>query len=238
MMTNRNFHALWIAGGVALGLAAARPASAVVSIGINLGDQSTPATHLNADQSAGVVPQNNWNNYGNTNGSGTLGALVDSTGAATKVTGSQTSVAYYTDVNGDGNPTVNAANGDEVLNNGGQYTGPSITISNIPYAKYTVYVYTLLDHSSTFSVTMSPSKGTATTVYGTTPAPGATNYEDGAAKGYTYIAAAGTTQATANAGADYAVFAGLTGSSFTVSVANLGGYNAALDGIQIVADKP
>ncbi len=237
MITNRNSRAAWISGGVALGLVAAHPAAAAPSLGINLGDQGTPATHLNADQSAGVVPQVNWNNYGNTSGSGTLGALVDSAGAATKVTGSQTSVAYYTDVNGDGNPTVNTANGDEILNNGGQYTGPAITISNIPYAKYTVYVYTLLDHSSTFSVTMTPSGGTARTVFGTTPAPGATNYEDGAAKGYTYIAAAGTTQATANTGADYAVFTGLTGSSFTVAVANLGAYNAALDGIQIVADK-
>ncbi|HLH18011.1 MAG TPA: hypothetical protein VKX45_12355 [Bryobacteraceae bacterium] len=97
----------------------------------------------------GVVPGADWNNV--IGGSGTGIALHDSTGAATTATISFTAAGVY---GGFSHPsTTNSAT--NLMYADGLYGDPSgggevqITLSNIPYAEYDVYVYASQDGSQT-----------------------------------------------------------------------------------------
>lgn len=259
--------------GIALLVAAAVMAvggaglASATSIGINFSTGNTANPNLDtltASQTAGVVAQANWNNV-NLGGKYSAGpvALVDSTGAATTATASVTGRAQGYNISETTGTQPDAANGDQILMNGGSYgvnntsgfgqpdhaNGYTVvaTVQNVPYATYNVYVYGLVDHGNTNeglaigtgTVSVANNVGTFTptsVVYETTPTPNAAGYIDGTtASGFTYTQATSTNANLPTAGADYAEFTGVTGSSFAVGALYGSNASPAIEGIQIVA---
>ncbi len=252
-----------MAGGGA-GLASAN------SIGINFDRGNLGGTDtLTAAQSAGVVPQTNFNNI--TIGTTTANkysagpqALVDNTGAATTALGSVTTRSSGYDISSTTGVQPDASNGNQILMNGGAYgtadqsgfggvPGATVVaqVTNVPYATYNVYVYGLVDHAGvqeglsigTGAVNVAGNTATftpTTTYYETTPNPSATGYIDGkTASGFTYTKATSLVATAPTAGADYAEFTGVTGSSFEVgaifNTATAGtSAGVAIEGLQIV----
>ncbi|MEJ6645063.1 MAG: hypothetical protein QNL33_17585 [Akkermansiaceae bacterium] len=117
-------------------LGGAAVASQGASIGLNLGE-GRPNTALAANDVAGVVPQSNWNNLSGTSNAGPVVLNSDSG------TPSGASVAWAVEEAwsvGDttGSPDGSLLNGFFSENAGDD---SSITISNVPYAIYDLYVY-------------------------------------------------------------------------------------------------
>lgn len=177
---------------------------------------------------AGVVPQQNWNNVNpsgyNSGGMAQIigpnaGVISDSAGVATGVTfsyaaqgmwsvdqstwtGNQQLLNGYSDVEGSGN---------------GQYT-----IANIPYSPYNVYIYVCSDTDGrTAGVNINDGPNTFLLTD---------------ANGYDYsnplIQATATTQSSST-GAQYVCYQNVTGSNLTVNLAWYG-ENYGVAGIQIV----
>ena len=182
-------------------------------------------TALLSTDSAGVssVAQTNWNVL--TGSTFSSHALSDSTGASTSATITGWSNGTWFGGGSSAAPTGNAKLASGELFNG--WPGPpSLTISNIPYAKYDVYVYVGMDaagRNETCSLT--PSGGTAQSYSFTT--------EGGNS---TWTAATSTWDGTGTAptlpSANYVHFTGLTASSFSMVWGAPG--NGGLNGIQIV----
>lgn len=163
---------------------------------------------------AGVVPVANWNNSWPSN---PTTDLVDDSGAATTIDLSYSSFNTWSiqgshpGVDGDGSYNKELLNG--YLNAGPAGWNPSVTassvaISQISYANYNIIVY--------FSADAAGREGSATN--GTS-----TYYFSSLGAGSLAGANATLTQATSTttsdyAGANYAVFSGLTGSSQTITV--------------------
>ncbi|HEY4313085.1 MAG TPA: PEP-CTERM sorting domain-containing protein [Pirellulales bacterium] len=182
------------------------------------------------NESAGLVPQTNWNNT-NPLGNGSTadvaspvaGTLVDNTGAATGVT-----VQWF-----NGNAEVNSSGGnttpDERLFRGaveGQFFGsPSpqleVTVSNVPYAHYEVIAYVV---GFGFAADSSVRLGDQEFFY--------TQSSNFTTDGF--IKATATDYADRTL-ATYAEFDNLTGSTFTLELIHQGGNRPAIDGFQIVA---
>ncbi len=207
------------------------------SIGINFeGGQNGPngQTSLLATDSAGVIPQTNWNNATSltpavTNTVPGTNANIDATSpVAGSIVDNHGNVAAGTAISFLSNnpyavsatvPTGGDAelmNGYIDLNNGATTT--SVTLSNIPYASYSVYAYvgsdvntrvghgTLNGNSFYFSTNDNPL--------------------------LPYVQATATTQAAA-VGSTYLLFQGVSGSTFTyIEQGDTG--NVGLHGIQIV----
>jgi len=131
---------------------------AAMTIGANFQGRTstdpTPATTpLAAGDTAGVVPQQNWNNVDNAYGAGlatfvranngTTAPLTDSTGAATTVT---LTFAANDSWNNDVDPatitTGNARLMNGVIKQQGAGTAGRFTFNNVPDGQYDVYVYT------------------------------------------------------------------------------------------------
>lgn len=192
---------------------------------------------IGSGEHAGVVDAYNWNNtyalHGNATGAsvGNLN-LVDSTGATSTLDiyqlASQNWWNYWSmqgsgpALDADGSSNKRLLNG---YNNKGSSEAPflsRITLDQIPYAQYDLYVY--------FGTDAAGRVGTVTD--------GATTF-DFSTLGVASIGGANatltlTTDTTgANPGANYAVFSGLTGSTRTidVSIPDWGG----IAGVQIVA---
>ncbi len=112
------------------------------SIGLNLGVSRTD-TSLDPAETAGVVPQMNWNNLSGATG-GPLNP-IDSTGAATL-----TEVTWATDE--EWSVAGTASTPDGKLLNGffseNNNDGSSITITGIPFAVYDLYIYVSHDRDS------------------------------------------------------------------------------------------
>ncbi|NQT89082.1 hypothetical protein HQ560_20100, partial [bacterium] len=114
-----------------------------VSIGVNFGSNRTGAS-LAAGDSAGVVAQTNWNNAPNASGSFT--DATDSSGGATLVDVSWATSESWSHSGG-------AATSDGVLMKGwasanNNSTAGTVSISNIPYAKYALYLYVSHDRNN------------------------------------------------------------------------------------------
>jgi hypothetical protein len=127
---------------------------------------------------------------------------------------------------------------DEVLNsgliNGGGTGHIGVTVNNISYGKYDLYLYVGNDNPRDESVTLG-----GTTYYvrsgGVQGTPG---FVDGnSATPYTYIQATSTNPGSPTNNADYVVFKGLTGNSLTFSVDSGTGF-PFLNGFQIVTPEP
>jgi hypothetical protein len=127
--------------------------AAMGNIGFNFGGRNSantgPGAMLLPTDSAGVVPQANWNNYDNfANGNaGTDVALNDDTGAATPVTISWTANDSWN--NDDPAPAANAAGNDKLMNGedkeGTAGTSAVYTFANVPASPtgfYDLIVYT------------------------------------------------------------------------------------------------
>jgi hypothetical protein len=206
---------------MALGLFGSSAADAA-SIGINMAGTrggAEAAETIPSTTTAGFVPQTNFNNIG-TVGTQTT-ALVDNNNAGTTAIVTNTTDANLYSVDG-----AAQSNGDAQLLNGyfdnSGTANSSITITGIPYANYSVYVYGDSDGAGRVGEIM---LGALTPIYYKTE--GATS---------SYVQATATTAAAA-VSADYALFTGQSASSLTVTITQIGvagGGNDGITGIQIV----
>ena len=211
--------------------AALASAANAASIGVNTGpnrgtaDEGPANNVLPSAAVAGVVPQANWNNRneGNFN-PGT--DLVDSNGGTLVGTTASVSTQWTNGVANHG-----SASGDQILMNGGldggNTTTLSMTVNNVPYALYDVYVY--FDGGNTSGL-----NGTYTADDGVAPqsALGTDNSNWNTTPGFVL---------DTGSGGNYLVFSGLTGSNLTVSslpTVTGGVTRAPLNGIQIVEVVP
>ena len=195
---------------------------------------------LAATDSAGVFPQTNYNiiTAPTNNPNVTNGPLNDNSGNPTTATLSTTGAGFF--FTSSSPPSGN----DEKLNSGLIYNnaGPTITLTfnNIPYANYSLYIYSI--GNAVYSEKISVSGGA--TYYQQMINGGGAGYVDGnPLTSYTYIQATTTTNILNPASADYILFTGLTGSSQTVTLDSSagigsGGSQPIFNGFQIVAPEP
>jgi hypothetical protein len=183
------------------------------------GGGNTPGV-LTAAQVAGVYPLDNWNVDDNVSG-GTQANLKNSTGATTAAS---ITVDYYNSqyASGDSQATPNGIMMSGGFWSGGGYT---VTATDIPYAKYSVYVYMLNDDNPyrRYGLTLG-----STTYWGAVFNGNGDVIPPFVLDTQTSELAEGT-QMQAN----YVEFTGVTGSSFTITGVTPDG-NVAMMGIQIV----
>ncbi len=209
----------WIVMSWALVLAGAGQASAA-SIGINFGS-NRPGGEIAPTETAGVVAQANWNNAPNQNGSTSditgpvAGTVVDDSNAATGVT------VNWSASKATWNANNSFTGGDAKLMKGylDSKGTNTVTVSDIDYAAYHVYVYVGQDKVSTGSMSIS---NAATTYYFTTQGNGASSFVEA-------TATAPNDAATSN----YMIFSNLTGASFTITEGSVDG-TPGMFGMQIV----
>ena len=203
--------------------------AATSSIGVNFG-----IDFLNSTDVAGASPfaQSHFNNVFTAPAS----SLVDNTGAVTTASLSVAggSAATYGTSNGPTTP-------DEVLNEAFFDTNGSwsFTLSNIPYANYSIVVYSLGSGTDPADVRSFSVGGT--TYYSTSPSALAAGYQDGnPATPFIYTQATSTNSAAPTAASDYVVFSNLSGASQTVTINAVSGPFAetAVGGFQIVQTIP
>lgn len=276
MVSKTSLSLLAAAATVAV-LGGALPAAHANSIGISFGTgtQDKASDQLSSTQSAGVVAQTDWNNesYTDSNAAGTINyplpnpgplgfgsasPIVDSSGASTSVTGTVLASDAYdiTAVQGVGG-SVNPSNGNQLMMNGAIFplTSPGpvvVSLSNIPYATYDVYVYTLVIHPND---TVETAIGTATgnplvftaglaagdKVYETSPNPTSSGYLNGGSgvsSVFTFTQATSTSSGSPTANGDYAEFTNITGSGFAVAAYDSSSHTPAINAIQIVQVVP
>lgn len=181
-------------------------------------------------ETAGLVPQQNWNNSTPTGNGNTAdisspvpGSIVDSSGSATPL-----QIEWF-----NGNDEVNTDGGlttpDERLYRGiveGEWFAPpspqlAISVTNVPYPEYKVIVYL-----ATFGFGATTSIQLGDEEYYLIQSSDFTT--DG------FIEATATSLETATL-ATYAVFDGLTDSSFEITLNKRGGNRPGIGGFQIVA---
>lgn len=164
-------------------------------------------------------------NYNNVtaSSSATAIALNDDSGTASGATFTFSSGGNFAA----GNATP--VGGDEKLYRGYIFGDSSVTLSNIPYAHYDLYIYGMNDGPNRVEKT---TLGT-TDVFGSSPSPGNAGYIDGnGTTAFTFNRSVGTTSATATANGNYVLFSGLTGASQTFTGSAPG--NGYLAGFQVV----
>jgi hypothetical protein len=227
MQCNTSLAALAATALLAFGSAA----SAQTGISVNFGTDQDAST-LASTSAAGVVPLTNFNNE--SGGTGTGPALVDSTGAATTATLTYlaNNGTFHTGQSPSAGPNQTLLTGyidtESAAENPGNPT-TTVTLTNIPYATYSVYVYTATNCSA---------------------------YPDTRTDTYTITGAATGNQTQTNVqprgdefangfvqGQNYLLFSGLSGSSFLLSTSavsaadnpgDAGFLRSGIDGIQIV----
>ena len=203
------------------------------SIGINYAGRqwawggNTPM-NLNFTDSAGVVPQINWNNVGLDGGSPqglpqvtgpNAGAISDNSGAATSVT-----MTYTLDGEWAVDQTIYTGNQqllDGFIDNDGS-TPLTVTLGNIPFSLYDVYVYVSGNANGNLG---SVSVNGGSPIYFLTDT-GGYNYAN------PLIQATATSTGSA-AGGQYVLFTDVTGSSLQVVESAISNENG-LAAIQIV----
>jgi hypothetical protein len=187
---------------------------------------------IGGSQQAGVVLAPNWNNSWPSN---PTVDLMDSTGAASTLDLAYASFNTWSIQGGapgqdaDGSYNRNLVNG--YLNSGPAGWGPPITnsyvsLSQIPYAQYDVYVYFSSDAAGRNGLV---TDGTTSFSFSTLGA--------ASVSGANALLVPTTDIANGNPGANYAVFSGLTGSSQTLTVNPTSGNDQWLGiaGFQVVA---
>lgn len=210
-----------------VGLAASASAG---MIGVNIQGLVPHGGALASGTSAGVVPQANWNNTGPNASDGSNISLLDDLGGTTTAKLSFSSVGpWYTS-------SATPATGDQQLMQGLIYGGntdkPTVTITNIPYSQYDVYVYSLGAQTGTSAyITLG-----STSYYFTSPNGAGAGYVNGVVGPFTFTQATSTTSGSPTANADYVKFSNVTGSSFTVNSTYVSGGNGnvAINGVQLV----
>jgi hypothetical protein len=213
----------------------------LTSVGINFeGGYTSGATVVNptlvnnSANGAGIVAQSNWNNEAGTNGS--AGTVIDSTGATlagmTVTWSAGGTWAAATNPPADQQEALNTG----FLNSSGNGTPVKVTVTNIPYAQYDVYVYTLNDAARTLTTTAN-----GVTYYGNSPIANASASNGGvtgffldsdSSTPFTYIQATSRTQGSSSPNSDYVQFRMQSGSTWSMSSAD--GGNGYVNGIEIV----
>ena len=196
------------------------------SIGVNFsGGAGSEAPDPNVDnvaagQVTGVVPQANWNNA--QGASGTVANLVNDTGAAS---GASLTYASNNTWGRDLSDTPNNNLLSDYLD-GGTGVPVTVTVANVPYPAYDVYIYTRRNE------TADPADPT--------PADGPGRFSDYTLNGVTQNVLTGDIrdnflQATDTVIGNYTVFRGVTGSTLSLTAnTNAGNFRAPVDGLQIV----
>jgi Concanavalin A-like lectin/glucanases superfamily/PA14 domain/Bacterial Ig domain/PKD domain/Fibronectin type III domain len=223
-------------------------------VGLNFNPKgATGGTMSNSDVSGAIYQQANWNNL--TGLSGTA-SLVDYTGNPSGVTAVWSSSANVNYITGSCNADTSTAPGRmfkgviEIRNDEGALK-PTVTLSNIPYLEYDVYVYfdmlgTDSRDTTPMKFTLTPSEGTApAAIYGqnsllTTDSLGDyPNYDTWV--GFKESTASSRTDTQANLLGNYVVFRGIGASSCTV-IADWGnpatGQKVGFSAVQIVDRTP
>ena len=192
------------------------------------GNGGSPAVSMLPTDSAGVVPEANYNNENG--GSGTGIALNDGTGASSGATLTYTSGGTWASVGG---TTFTPANGDQKLNDGFLFsagaTPMDFQLTGIPFANYDVYIFELNDGGGRLETTIDVNTGV--TVYGTSANPTDANHESGVANTYQYIAATSTNNTAPTPNADYVMFSNNTPNFEFQAFSAANGY---LNGFEIV----
>jgi hypothetical protein len=198
---------------------------------------------LTSGETAGLVPQANFNVVTGSNHTSPI-ALNNSAGGASGATlTDNTGGTYVTQ----GGPAPYAGTYDETLNSGlvngtGTHT---FTISNIPYSSYNLIVYELDDSGRQEGTAIGSSVTGPTAVWLLGPSGNSANYADGnSATPYTYIQATSNTQNSPTTGADYVEFTNLSSGTLSFSVVAPGGGggdnngNVFVNGFEIVQITP
>ncbi len=194
---------------------------------------------LAAGQTAGLIPQSNYNVVPGVSGSGLV--LKDNSGVVTTASLSFTTneSGYVTNLSSD------PVTPDEILNdgilNGTLGTNPTITITGIPHALYDLIVYTLDTEIRNQRVTATTGAG-STSFTVRSPNGDAPGYQDSnAGTPYTYLQ--GTTNSqTPVPGSDYVRFSNLTGNVTIHADAQISTFpsntnnNVFINGFQIVPE--
>jgi len=200
------------------------------SIGINFPGNGTDASRsLAATESAGFIPQVNWNNAPFNQTAGSMPSITDSNGAV--VAGVSLTWTAPNGGYGVGAQRGVRSSGDSKLYvgyvEGNLAQGAQMIISGIPYSAYTVFVYTNRDGAAV------DTDGQITI--------GATSYYYHPIVGWNGIFVKATqTSAPGVIGespaANFCQFTGLTGASQTIDILTIGGEQkgGAVSGIQIV----
>lgn len=190
---------------------------------------------LASTDTAGAVAEQNWNNLSSNNGGPQT--LNDSTGTATTASASWSSADVWGAFGASqSSPDLQMLNG-YIDTHHQTLTSASVTVSNVPYTSYEVIAYFNSDHANTGS---SPSFGNvnigSTTYYFTAIGPVSADYSPSPYTQTTTTTDPGA--ASSSDLADYAVFTGLSGSSFTLTASAEGlsnsGNNLGITGFQIV----
>lgn len=197
------------------------------SIGVNF--VGLPTNALSPTDIAGVsgFAQSNYNNVSSTPNNLILN---DAIGAATTATLTLPGGVSF------GAITAVAPSGpDEKLNRGGvfgNFSDFSLTLRNIPYASYSIVVYSLAQQGDLRGITVD-----GTTYYSRSPAPSAIGYVDFLpGTPYLYTQATSTDLGSPTRDSNYMLFAGLTGANQTIFVT--GDSQRNVSGLQIVATIP
>lgn len=213
---------------MSLGLVITSASVQATSIGVNFvggGNKVTGGVTMASTDSAGVVPQTNWNNETTGSGSGITG-LIDSTGA----TVAGLTLTYAGQGTYDVGQTA-PVGGDQKLNDGFIYGNTTVTVSGIPYPIYNLYIYELNDAAGRVEQTYL-NGNTATSVYGQAASPTDANHVSGSANTYLYTQSVDTS-GSGTPGGDYVLFGTMSGSS--VSFSDTAPGNGYLNGFEIVA---
>lgn len=224
-------HRILLLAALALGVTQSAAFGALIGINFN---KSGAAGNLAGSDLAGApgFEQINWQNV---SANATNLTLTDSSGAATTAT--MTASGTF------GSFVLSPSGTDEKLNDGWitsanpSSTPTTITLSNIPYASYSIVVYTLA--SSIFGPRSTTVGGTTYFLVGPS-SESQSGYLDGnSSTPYTYIQGTSTSSGSPTPNGDYVVFTNLTGSSQTITSATIpSGGDAPVEGFQIVQIVP
>ena len=232
-MSSRSSLVLLALGASLVSVSAAHAQTGVISFSFS-GNSDSPQ-YVAAKLAAGVVPAMNFSfDNGGSIGGSPADTLTYSDG--TSSTATLSSYKAYDSQSGKlASQSDYSNNGNEQLLNGYIESGPpaatnaaaTFTISSVPYASYSLYVYAY-NGASQFGT------------YTVTPSGSITGTSQDAMLQSTFDPANPFTQATATTAGDYLLFTGLTGSSFTLTANRTTGDTSSttfipIDGFQIVA---
>jgi len=202
----------------------------------NSGEQQVSSTDT---LGAGVGASTGWyNNVEIGNSKPTNVALTDSTDTLTSTTftinpsgtaANGNSTTYSTGNNGTLNTGSTSLTPEQQLYNGyvatanNSYFTTELSLSNISYASYDVFLYVLTNQyaSASAQIFTGGSPGTAYSLYNGVP------FYEGDNLPTSYVQATGTSTTTATSGANYFEFTGLSGASqtFDINADTVSGYN-------------
>jgi len=208
---------------VAAGLCARSTTAPAATIGVDFGGVGNTVAPTDSAGAPGFA-QTNWNAI---TAIGTNLPLNDNTGAATTASLTFSFVTL-------GFMTANATGADERLYNGVAFNSSSdwsFTLSGIPYANYSILVYHLSQAGDVRGATVG-----GTSYYSLSPNPTGVGYIDNnAGTPFAYNQATSNNPNVPGSVSDYALFAGLSGASQTVTISGFSGSNPRIvSAVQIV----